>query len=252
MSMTIPNSVRNIIQGILNNEGGFQNDPDDTGNYADGVLVGTNLGITPTALAAFRGVDVSEITEEDIRGLTEEEATEIYAQDYYYAPGFDKIDNDYLRENVVDMAVNAGPAQATKLLQRLAGVSADGILGPMTTEAVNNAGINTNDYSTERKRFYLDLVLNDPIKVKYLPGWAFRADKYKTQDGEGVIPLAAQAEVDEEIKKPVAALPEDMVAQVPAKAVADQVSSFDNELLGFNEEFFIDPMLVPEYKPQNV
>lgn len=250
--MKIPSSVQNIIQGILNNEGGFQNDPDDTGNYANGVLVGTNLGITPTALAAYRGVDVGSITEEDIRNLTEEEAIDIYAQDYYYGPGFDKIDNDYLRENVVDMAVNAGPSRATKLLQRLAGVTEDGVLGPMTTQAVNDAGISTNDYSTQRKRFYLDLVLNDPIKVKYLPGWAFRADKYKTSDGEGVIPLSAQVEVDDDIKKPLAVLPEDMVAQVPAKAVADQIGTFDNELLGFNEEFFIDPMIVPEYKPRNV
>jgi len=243
--MSIPSNVKRILDKIVANEGGFQNDPDDTGNYANGVLVGTNWGITPQALASFRGVPVEQITEEDIKSLTEDDAREIYAQDYYYRPGYDKIENDYLQENVVDMAVNAGAPQATKLLQRITGATPDGILGPQTLQAINDSGVNTNDYSTERKRYYLDITMRDPAKAKYLLGWVNRANKYIVRDypEEGVIPLDIAQQVDEEIKKPLAALPKEQVAQTTAKAVADEYQPLE-----FNQDLFMDPELVAEYR----
>lgn len=242
--MSIPTEVKRILDKIIANEGGFQDDPRDTGNYAGDRLVGTNYGITPQALAVYKGVPVSEITVEDIKGLTEDDAREIYAQDYYYKPGYDQIESDYLRENVVDMAVNAGAPQATKLLQRIAGAEPDGILGPNTLQALNESGVGTNDYSAERKRFYLDLTLNDPSKIPYLLGWVNRANKYIVRDYPegGVIPFETMAEIDEEVKKPVAALPKEEVAETTAKAVADQYIPLE-----FNQDLFQDPALVAEY-----
>jgi len=243
--MSIPSNVQRILERIVANEGGFQNDPDDTGNYAGSALVGTNWGITPQALASYRGVSVEDISVDDIKNLTEKDAMEIYAQDYYYRPGYDKIENDYLQENVVDMAVNAGAPQATKLLQRIVGADDDGILGPQTLQAINDSKINTNDYSTARKRFYYDITLNDPGKLKYLVGWINRANKYIVRDypEEGMIPMEVAQQVDEEIKKPLAALPEEQVAQTTAKAVADEYVPLE-----FNQDLFIDPELVAEYR----
>ena len=228
--MSIPSNVKSILERIVANEGGFQNDPDDTGNYAGPNLVGTNYGITPQALATFKQVPVEEITEDDIKGLSKEDAIEIYAQDYYYRPGYDKIENDDLKENVVDMAVNAGAPQATKLLQRIVGADVDGILGPQTLQAINDSGIGTNDYVAERKRFYLDIAISDPAKLKFLPGWVARANKYTVSDYPegGLIPFDVMAELDEEIKKPVAALPKEQVAKTTAKAVsAEDPFAFD-------------------------
>ena len=243
--MSIPSNVQRILERIVSNEGGFQNDPDDTGNYAGSALIGTNWGITPQALASYRGVPVESITEDDIKGLTEDDAIEIYAQDYYYRPGYDKITNDDLQENVVDMAVNAGAPQATKLLQRIVGSEVDGILGPNTLQAINDSKINTNDYSTERKRFYYDITMSDPSKLKYLLGWVNRANKYIVRDypEEGLIPLDIAQQVDEEIKKPLAALPKEQVAKTSAKAVADEYIPLE-----FNQDLFIDPELVAEYR----
>ena len=52
---------------ILESEGGFQNRKNDSGNYRpDGVLIGTNRGITVRSLAAYRNVDPNTITEEDM------------------------------------------------------------------------------------------------------------------------------------------------------------------------------------------
>lgn len=242
--MSIPSNVKRILDKIIANEGGFQDDPGDSGNYAGSRLLGTNYGITPNALASFRGVSVDEITLDDIKNLTEEDAMEIYAQDYYYRPGYDKIENDDLQENVVDMAVNAGAPQATKLLQRIVGADVDGILGPNTLQAINDSGVNTNDYSTERKRFYLDITVSDPSKLPYLMGWVNRANKYIVRDypEQGVIPLDIIAQVDEEVKKPVAALPKEQLAENTAKAVADTYQPLE-----FNQDLFMDPALVAEY-----
>jgi len=245
--MKIPQNVKRILQGIINNEGGFQADPDDTGNYAGSRLVGTNYGITPGALAAYKGIHVSEISQADIKGLTEEDAMEIYAQDYYYKPGYDKIQNDYLQENVVDMAVNAGAPRATRLLQSLAGVDEDGVLGPQTLQAVNDSSINTNDYSTERKRYYLDLVVNDPVKSKYLLGWVNRANKYIVRDypEEGVIPLDIVAQVDTEVGKSSAALPE--ASEISARAEPTLAPEEEVASLQFNPDMFTSGPIVEEY-----
>ena len=41
------------IVKILENEGGFQEDPDDPGNYADGVLKGTKYGISAPPISGI-------------------------------------------------------------------------------------------------------------------------------------------------------------------------------------------------------
>ena len=70
--------LTDALNKILVAEGGFQNNPKDDGNYANGVLIGTNRGITPAALANYKNVNISTITVDDIRGVTEETAKEIF------------------------------------------------------------------------------------------------------------------------------------------------------------------------------
>jgi regulatory protein YycH of two-component signal transduction system YycFG len=75
-------------------------------------------------------------------------------------------------------------------------------------------------------------------------GWVNRANKYIVRDypEQGVIPLDIIAQVDEEVKKPVAALPKEQLAQNTAKAVADTYQPLE-----FNQDLFMDPELVAEY-----
>ena len=40
---------------IIQEEGGYQDMPNDTGNYTDGVLIGTNYGISADTLKSFLG-----------------------------------------------------------------------------------------------------------------------------------------------------------------------------------------------------
>ena len=165
------------LDTILETEGGFQNDKEDDGNYVDGKLIGTNKGITPAALAEYRGVDPSTITVEDIKGITDKEAREIYEQNYYYKTKINELPEN-IQASVFDMNINAGP-NAIKILQRLAGVKDDGNIGPQTIKAVQEANITLDQYADARIEYYKQVVKNDPDKKKYLKGWINRANKYR-------------------------------------------------------------------------
>jgi lysozyme family protein len=60
---------------------------------------------------------------------------------------------------VFDFAVNAGPGQAKKTLQRALGVAPDGAIGPMTLAAIRDADGPTllRAFSAEKEKFYRGL-----------------------------------------------------------------------------------------------
>jgi len=166
------------LDTVLESEGGFQDDTEDSGNYRpDGTLIGTNKGITPGALAAYKGVDANTITVEDIKAVDDDLARAIYTQNYYKGPGIDKLPDD-LKETVMDMYINSG-SNAIKILQRKVGATADGVLGPATVQAVIDSDLTKNDYADARIDYYTNLAQKKPKLKKYLKGWKARANKYR-------------------------------------------------------------------------
>lgn len=165
------------LDTIMESEGGFQQSKKDSGNYVNGKLIGTNRGITPIALANARGVDPKTITVEDMKNITDREARDIFVNEYYYRPKIDKLPMD-IQDTVFDMQINAGN-NAIKILQRMVGVKADGVLGEETIKAVKDAGITRNDYTDERIKYYKSVAANNPDKREFLDGWLNRAAKYK-------------------------------------------------------------------------
>ena len=121
--MTVSN-FKNALRFTLKYEGGYVDHPADPGGA-------TNLGITHRTLAAFRG---RSVTKADVRALTHDEAAKIYKLRYW-----DKIEGDALPLGVdlavFDYAVNSGPAKAAKALQKIVGVTADGVIGMDTLDA---------------------------------------------------------------------------------------------------------------------
>ena len=113
---------------VLAHEGGFVNHPDDPGGA-------TKAGITQATLARARG---GPVTVEDVRALSRGEAEAIYRRRYWDAVRADELPSGPDLA-VFDCAVNAGPAQAARLLQRAVGVAADGIVGPVTLDAARRA-----------------------------------------------------------------------------------------------------------------
>ena len=105
-----------MLKVILQNEGGYVNDPSDSGGE-------TKYGISKRAFPYL-----------DIKNLTIEQAGEIYYKNCYLTCRADTIVNDELAMQVFDHSVNAGASKAIKLLQKCAGVTQDGIIGVNTRD----------------------------------------------------------------------------------------------------------------------
>ncbi|MBL4859403.1 MAG: glycoside hydrolase family 108 protein [Acinetobacter sp.] len=154
-------SFKKAIAHVLKHEGGFVDHPKDPGGA-------TNLGITLKTLRAWRKQH-SDI--DDIKNLTYNEAKDIYRANYW-----DKCRCGEMPAGVAlmvfDGAVNHGPSQSTKFLQRALRVSADGAIGPITLTAANNTNSKKLllEVAAQRMRFYGNL---DSFK-HFGKGWSRR------------------------------------------------------------------------------
>ena len=148
-----------IIEQVLEHEGGYVNDPKDLGGE-------TKYGITKRFYPDI-----------DIKNLTIEQATEIYKKDYW-----DKNKVESLPQNLwhiyFDMCVNMGKRTAVKVLQRAANnkgrdIEVDGGLGPMTIGALK--GVELDRVRAFRVKYYVDLITARPEQEKFYLGWFRRA-----------------------------------------------------------------------------
>lgn len=105
---------------LLGNEGGYSNNPNDNGGA-------TNWGVTQ-AVARTNGY------QGDMRDFTQEQAKQIYKKLYWDAIGIVNLPPE-IQFDVFDGAVNSGPAQSAKWLQRAVNVDADGVIGHLTIHA---------------------------------------------------------------------------------------------------------------------
>lgn len=123
---------RRCLEKVLVHEGGFVNHPADPGGA-------TNRGVTQRVYDAYR--ERHNLSKQSVAKITEEEVEDIYRYQYWRL-----IDGDILPPGVdyvvFDGAVNSGVSQSIKWLQRALGDSSasrvDGVLGPMTLDAVIN------------------------------------------------------------------------------------------------------------------
>lgn len=153
-----------IIDEIIAREGGFVDHPSDRGGP-------TNWGITQATLSEYRGRDV---TVDDVRQLTRDEAREIYEITYINAPRFNQIHYQPLRDLVIDCGVNHGTRRAARWLQRAAGVGDDGVVGPITLRAVNERSDARELYRkvlATRARFFGRLITRDRAQAAFAAGW---------------------------------------------------------------------------------
>ncbi|WP_127090117.1 glycoside hydrolase family 108 protein [Aquabacter cavernae] len=111
---------------VLRHEGGFSDHPADPGGP-------TQTGVTQRVYDGYRAR--KNLPPRSVRLLEEAELVDIYRRHYWDAVRADDlpVGLDYA---VFDAAVNSGPAQAAKWLQRAAGVVADGQVGTLTLAAV--------------------------------------------------------------------------------------------------------------------
>lgn len=104
---------------LIGHEGGYVNDRRDAGGE-------TKYGISRKAYPG-----------EDIANMTLERAKAIYARDYWGPAGCDGLP-DAAKLQVFDMAVNSGVTTAIRTMQRAVGATADGVMGPLTLQAIQS------------------------------------------------------------------------------------------------------------------
>lgn len=142
---------------LLGHEGGYANHPSDPGGE-------TMWGITAR-------VAIKEGYTGDMHALPRETAKSIYKRKYWDAVMADRLP-EAVRYTVFDAAVNSGPRQAISWLQRALDVGEDGVMGPLTLDAVNKAsGLRLGVlFNAER----LDFMTSLPTWGAFGRGWSRR------------------------------------------------------------------------------
>jgi lysozyme family protein len=149
-----------IISHTLNNEGGYVNNPNDSGGE-------TNFGISKRSYPHL-----------DIKNLSKLEAIGIYKKDFWDKYKIEKIKDFDVAQKIFDMCVNLGPKQAIKLLQRAhGGLHIDGIMGTITFGEINQCKpqIILGKFKSELEGYYRELVKRNPKNAIFLNGWLKRA-----------------------------------------------------------------------------
>lgn len=141
-------NFRPSLDLVLQSEGGWSDYPSDPGGA-------TMQGIT---MDVYRRYKQRTVTKTELRNITKAEVEEIYHEGYWAPSHCDDLPLgvDYL---VFDFAVNAGPGRAAKTLQAALGVSADGLIGPVTMAQVAQADPKRliDAFSAAKERFYRSL-----------------------------------------------------------------------------------------------
>lgn len=145
---------------LIGHEGGYSNHSQDPGGA-------TMYGIT-VAVARANGYLG------DMHMLGQAQAKAIYHSQYWLAIKADQLP-DEVRFDVFDAAVNSGPAQAAKWLQRAVGAIGDGVIGPQTLEACKFVPgmVLAKQFNGQRLQFLTEL----PGWPAFGKGWARRVAK---------------------------------------------------------------------------
>lgn len=157
-----------FFEEILDVEGGYVNDPDDSGGH-------TNMGITFRTYAEyFANIHGVKSTIEDLKNMPVAEARAIYRKLYW-----DRVRADDLPSGidilVADMAVNSGVTAASKMLQKVVDAKVDGVIGPNTLGKVE---INTPEgllhyvFMARRQEYHVISFYRN--NQKFYKGWINR------------------------------------------------------------------------------
>jgi lysozyme family protein len=168
--------VNRLAPFILKWEGGFVNDPVDRGGA-------TNMGVT---IATWQHVGYDkdgdgEIGVSDLRLLTKEEVVNRVLKPHYWDRWrADEINSQPVADILVDWVWGSG-VYGIKIPQKVLGVTIDGMVGPKTLAAVNDADPLTffNEIKKEREVFLNRIVERDPSQKRFIKGWMNRLNELK-------------------------------------------------------------------------
>lgn len=166
--------IEKIKPWILKWEGGFVDHPLDKGGA-------TNKGITIGTFRTFYGAGA---TVEQLKNITDKQWTAIFEAGYWRPFKADQIRNQSIANICVDWAWASGTVTAIKQVQRILGVTADGVVGEVTLGAINRAEPRElfERIKAERIAFVEAIVKRTPSQKVFLKGWKNRINDIKYEE----------------------------------------------------------------------
>ena len=168
---------KQALQKTLAHEGGYQNNPDDSGNWFNGVNYGTKYGITAADVVHYFPQLIADLN--CVRNLTVDQAGVVYAAGYW-KDLYSQINDQPIAEKLFDMGVLMGVKTAVKLLQitlqNQIAIVPDGVFGPETLSDVNQA-IPADLLSRYRNTLFdhcVNIMNNNPKEDQFIRGWTTR------------------------------------------------------------------------------
>lgn len=186
--------VELLLPKILKWEGGFVNDPADSGGA-------TNKGVTLATYKAYRKAHKMKTpTVEDLRHIADAEVMAILKEFYWDKMQADSIANQSIANLCVNNLWGSGTGYI-KTIQGVLGVKQDGIVGSMTLAKINGwnpQGALFDKLWARRKKFFEDIVARSVqsyenrigrkaterelltyTKKRFIKGWLNRLNDFK-------------------------------------------------------------------------
>lgn len=146
---------------------GWANDPADTGGA-------TMVGVTLSTYKAYcKGKGKPTPTSTNLKNISFEEWKDIVYNMYWNKCSGDDIADQGVANMIADWVWHSG-AGMIKKVQTIVGAKADGIVGPKTIAAINNAVDIKKKIYNARKAFFEAIVRRNPSQKKWLNGWMNR------------------------------------------------------------------------------
>lgn len=175
-----------FFQTILKMEGGYQNRPDDTGNYNTcGDLSGTNMGVSAVAFSTWIGRCVSS---GEMKALTQTTAFNFYAWYFDLYSLFNIQDQQFaelLMNNTMGSPTGAAKSEQRALNSLGYNVTVDGNRGAQTIQALNDAWKKNPSGIYNGVRDEWIAYLKSLKKPQFLDGWLYRVNTYFPPFGAG-------------------------------------------------------------------
>jgi lysozyme family protein len=170
--------VTKLVPHIVKWEGGWVNDPDDLGGA-------TNKGVCFRTYKLYRQrKKLPAPTIEDLKNISDEEFADILKSMYWDACRADQIESQSVANAIVDWAWNSGTVTASKEVQKVLGVAADGIIGNITLAAINSRSPLPLFGAIQQARLdYLERIcVARPANRKFENGWTRRVKSLQYVD----------------------------------------------------------------------
>lgn len=160
-----------LIPFILKWEGGYVNDPHDRGGA-------TNKGVT---IATYRHFYGASATIDHLQKMSDAQWEKIFIVGYWRPFKADEIRNQSIANICVDWAWASGTTTAIRQVQKILGVTVDGVVGDITLGAINKRNPEElfNEIKEARIAFINTIVRNNPAQARFSRGWLNRINDIK-------------------------------------------------------------------------